>query len=202
MSTGDSPPPEGGALRELLGRIRAGDEDAARELLARYEVQVRLVVRRQLPRLLRSRFDSLDFLQSVWGSFFRRVRAGTEGLEEPRNVVAFLVRVARNKVIDQHRRAVSRKHDVRREEPLGVDPDGTLNRSVASEQDSPSEQAGARETFARLRGYLDEDRRDILALKAIGHTNREIGDRLGVSERTVRRALEEVRRRERPDQEE
>ena len=54
----------GTELRAFLDRIRAGDEAAARELLARYEAQVRLVVRRQLPALLRSRFDSLDFIQS------------------------------------------------------------------------------------------------------------------------------------------
>src|SRR5262245_41197954 len=74
----------GQAHRALLERIRAGDEVAARELLARYEAQVRLVVRRQLPKLLRSRFDSLDFLQSVWASFFRRMTAGHERFEDPR----------------------------------------------------------------------------------------------------------------------
>ena len=49
---------EEGELKWLLARIHDGDEDAARELLRRYEARVRLVVRRQLPRLLRSRFDS------------------------------------------------------------------------------------------------------------------------------------------------
>src|SRR4051794_15485658 len=75
----------------FLARIQAGDEEAARELLARYEAEVRLVVRRQLPRLLRSRFDSLDFLQSVWGSFFHRVRTtGPAEFEDSRHLVAFL----------------------------------------------------------------------------------------------------------------
>ncbi|HWE38064.1 MAG TPA: sigma-70 family RNA polymerase sigma factor, partial [Isosphaeraceae bacterium] len=63
-----------GDIRGFIERIRAGDEEAARELLQRYEGKVRLVVRRQLPKLLRSRFDSLDFLQSVWGNFFHQVR--------------------------------------------------------------------------------------------------------------------------------
>src|SRR5438045_9603650 len=96
---------EGSELSDFLARIRAGDEAAARELLARYEAEVRLVVRRQLPRLLRSRFDSLDFLQSVWGSFFRRVRTGPAGFEESRHLVAFLARAAKNHAIDQYRRA-------------------------------------------------------------------------------------------------
>src|SRR6202034_3649815 len=98
-------PREEGELRQFLARIRDGDELAARELLARYEAEVRLVVRRQLPRLLRSRFDSLDFLQSVWGSFFRRMRTSPTEFEDSRHLVAFLARAAKNKVIDEYRRA-------------------------------------------------------------------------------------------------
>jgi RNA polymerase sigma-70 factor (ECF subfamily) len=36
---------------------------------------------------------------------------------------------------------------------------------------------------------LPEERRVILELKAAGHTSKEIGDRLGLSERTVQRVL-------------
>src|SRR6516165_874698 len=129
-------PDRGGELRAFLDRIRAGDESAARELLARYEAQVRLVVRRQLPKLLRSRFDSLDFLQSVWASFFRRLHAGPERFEDPRFLVGFLTRVARNKVIDQYRRAASRKQDMHREEPLS--PGGARCRELVADQDTPS----------------------------------------------------------------
>jgi RNA polymerase sigma-70 factor (ECF subfamily) len=184
---------QGDALREFLDRIRAGDELAARELLTRYEAQVRLVVRRQLPRLLRSQYDSLDFLQSVWASFFRRLRAGREQFEDPRYLVAFLARVARNKVVDQYRRAASRKHDLRREQPLSSG--GSPPQELIAHQDTASELAEAKETFGRLRDLLPADRREILTLKAEGLSSREIGDRLGLSERTVRRALEDLKRR-------
>ena len=73
-----------------LARIKNGDEEAAREFLSRYESKVRLVVRRQLPRLLRSRFDSIDFLQSVWGSFFHRIQTESNDLNEEENLIAFL----------------------------------------------------------------------------------------------------------------
>ena len=194
MSVG-GPGPEGddGDIPAFLGRIRAGDEEAARELLVRYEAEVRLVVRRQLPRLLRSRFDSLDFLQSVWGSFFRRVRTGPSDFEDSRHLVAFLARAAKNKVIDEYRRAASRKQDMSREEPLWSD--GTRARDVAANTDSPSEVAQAREVFGRLREQLPEDRRTILELKAEGLSSRDIGERLGISERTVQRVIEDLRRR-------
>jgi RNA polymerase sigma-70 factor (ECF subfamily) len=193
----DGPGREGdGDIPAFLERIRAGDEEAARELLGRYEAEVRLVVRRQLPRLLRSRFDSLDFLQSVWGSFFRRVRAGLTDFEDSRHLVAFLARAAKNKVIDEYRRAASRKQDMTREEPLWGD--GARPRDLASNTDSPSEVAQAREVYGRLRALLPEEKRTILELKADGLSSRDIGERLGISERTVQRVLEELRRRAGP----
>jgi RNA polymerase sigma factor (sigma-70 family) len=192
--TGDNPArDQGGELRAFLGRIRAGDEEAARELLTRYEAQVRLVVRRQLPRILRSRFDSLDFLQSVWRSFFRRMQAGPEEFEDPQHLVAFLARAARNKVIDEYRRACSLKQDKHLEEPLWAE--GSRPRELVADTDSPSELAEAREALGRLRDLMPEDRRDILELKVQGLSSQEIGARLGLSERTVRRALEDLRRR-------
>ena len=180
-------------LGSLLDRIRRGDEDAARELLARYEAQVRLVVRRQLPRLLRSRFDSLDFLQSVWGSFFRRMRSGAEEFEDPRSLVAFLARAARNKVIDEYRRAASQKGDMRKEEPLWAD--GQAPRELVGDDDTASEVVEARETLGRLQDLLPEGRRVVLDLRVEGLSTREIGEKLGISERTVRRILEDLRKR-------
>jgi len=188
-------PDERSELRAVIERIRSGDEEAARELLCRYESEVRLVVRRQLPRLLRSRFDSLDFLQSVWGSFFQRLKSDDSGseFENGRHLVAFLAKVARNKVIDQSRRAGSQKQDMKREEPLWSD--GGRPREISGREDSPSEVAGGRETLDRLLSATPADRREIVALKARGLSSREIGDRLGMSERTVQRVIEELRRR-------
>ena len=193
MSPGEPPQPSASELSDFLRRIQAGDDGAARELLNRYEAEVRLVVRRQLPRLLRSRFDSLDFLQSVWGSFFRRMQTAPTEFEDSRHLVAFLARAAKNKVIDEYRRAASRKHNMHREEPLWLD--GRRPRDVPDPIDSPSEVAQAHEVLVRLRELMPAERRTILELKAQGLSSKDIGERLGISERTVQRVLEELRRR-------
>jgi RNA polymerase sigma-70 factor (ECF subfamily) len=193
MALGDPTQRGEGELGDFLRRIQAGDELAARELLSRFEAEVRLVVRRQLPRLLRSRFDSLDFLQSVWGSFFRRMRTAPTEFEDSRHLVAFLARAAKNKVIDEYRRAASRKQDMHREEPLWGD--GMRPRDVPDPADSPSEVAQAHEVLVRLRELMPEDRQAILEMKAEGLSSKDIGERLGISERTVQRVLEELRRR-------
>jgi RNA polymerase sigma-70 factor (ECF subfamily) len=183
-----------GNIQELLARIKDGDDEAARELLLRYEPKIRLVVRRQLPRLLRSRFDSLDFLQSVWGSFFQKIRSGPNDLDEEQNLVTFLAWAARNKVIDAYRRAATQKQNIKREQRLEVSTDNDV---ALAQGDTPSELAEARETFDRLRGLLPEDRQVILDLKAAGYSCREIGERLDMSERTVQRLLESLRDRAR-----
>ena len=193
MSFGEPAQPSASELTDFLRRIQAGDDGAARELLSRYEAEVRLVVRRQLPRLLRSRFDSLDFLQSVWGSFFRRMRTAPTEFEDSRHLVAFLARAAKNKVIDEYRRAASRKHNMHREEPLWLD--GRRPRDVPDPIDSPSEVAQAHEVLVRLQELMPAERRTILELKAQGLSSKDIGERLGISERTVQRVLEELRRR-------
>ena len=180
-------------LPDFLQRIQAGDETAARELLQRYEAEVRLVVRRQLPRLLRSRFDSLDFLQSVWGSFFRRIRTGPTEFEDSRHLVAFLARAAKNKVIDEYRRAASRSRTCTARSRSGAtaavpgsSPPDSTRRARSPRPARPS--AGSATCFPRSDG-------PILELKAEGLSSKEIGERLGISERTVQRVLEDLRRR-------
>lgn len=195
MTTGEELHGQGpGDIRELLARIKNGDEEAARELLSRYESKVRLVVRRQLPRLLRSRFDSIDFLQSVWGSFFHRIQTAPNDLNEEESLIAFLAWAARNKVIDEYRRAASQKQNIHREE--SIETRGGRETTLAS-GDTPSELAQAHETFDRLSRLLPEDRRVILELKAAGYSCNEIGARLGLSERKVQRVLEELKNRAR-----
>jgi DNA-binding NarL/FixJ family response regulator len=51
--------------------------------------------------------------------------------------------------------------------------------------------------YGQLRDLLPEDRRIILEMKAAGFSSKEIGDRLGISERTVQRVLEDLRSRAR-----
>src|SRR6516164_391069 len=145
MSADDSVRSRSGNIQALLARIKDGDEGAARELLTRYESKVRLVVRRQVPRLLRSRFDSIDFLQSVWGSFFHRIRTGSNDLEEEKNLIAFLAWAARNKVIDEYRRAATQRQDIHRELPLRDM--GERGEKLVATDETPSQVAQAREMY-------------------------------------------------------
>jgi RNA polymerase sigma-70 factor (ECF subfamily) len=121
------------------------------------------------------------------------MRTSPTEFEDSRHLVAFLARAAKNKVIDEYRRAASRKHNMHREEPLWLD--GRRPRDVPDPIDSPSEVAQAREVLVRLRELMPTERRAILEMKAQGLSSKDIGAELGISERTVQRVLEELRRR-------
>src|ERR1700730_3147059 len=87
---------------EFLRRIRSGDEEAAAELVRRYEPLIRREVRMRLtdPRLCRL-FDSGDICQSVLLSFFVRAATGQYRLEQPRDLRNLLVAMAQNKLVSR-----------------------------------------------------------------------------------------------------
>jgi len=56
------------SLDALLAKLNSGDARAAEEAFVAYEPYLRKVVRRLLPARLRTKFDSVDVVQSVCGA--------------------------------------------------------------------------------------------------------------------------------------
>src|SRR5581483_7584940 len=104
--------------RILMQRVQAGSGEAAEELLQTYGPHVIRTVRRRLDRRLRKRFDSTDFVQDVWASFFKTCRAAT-AFEQPEQLAGYLTRMARNKVVEEFRASIQGgKRNVNREQSL------------------------------------------------------------------------------------
>src|SRR5262245_48951943 len=59
-----------GRFRDLMRQVNEGSDDAIRELVQVYGPHILRVVRMRLSKHLRSKFDSADFVQSVWAAFF------------------------------------------------------------------------------------------------------------------------------------
>jgi RNA polymerase sigma factor (sigma-70 family) len=170
---------------DFLRRIRAGDEQAAAELVRRYESAVRVEVRMRLAdSRLRRVLDSMDVCQSVLASFFVRVAAGQYDLERPEQLVRLLVTIARNKVAHQARRQQAQRRDQRRNvevdrpgwEPAGADP-------------SPSRVASGRELLEELRRRLTPEELRVADLRAEGRQWAEIAAALGGTAQARRRQL-------------
>src|SRR5262245_18595104 len=87
----------------LLERLRAGSEDAARELCERFGPHLRRVIRRGLDARLLQQFDSTDLTQAVWASFLAEA-AREQPFADPDTFRAYLNRMAIHKVVDLFRR--------------------------------------------------------------------------------------------------
>jgi RNA polymerase sigma factor (sigma-70 family) len=178
-------------FRELLRRVREGCEDAAWELIDLYADALRRAVRRALDERLRPQFDSLDFVQMVWKSFFR-VRHLTARFNSPGALGAYLVKMARNKVgMEFRRRLMTEKYNVNRERSLDAEKAlGVLD--IRDPGPAPIEVAIAHERWDGLLRSQPARYRQIIALKLQGHTCREIGRSLHLAECTVRRFLNKL----------
>src|SRR6516162_8865066 len=111
-------------LDDLLTRLCSGDMDAAQQVFLTYEPYLRKVVRRQLTSRLRTRFDSMDIVQSVWRDLYDGFCHAGWRFESTAQLQAFLVKVTRNRFIDR-----CRKHSAsldREESLLEMDADANL----------------------------------------------------------------------------
>jgi RNA polymerase sigma-70 factor (ECF subfamily) len=177
---------EGTAFPDFIRRIRAGDDQAAQELVRRYEPVIRCEVRLRLrdPRLY-SRFDWTDICQSVMASFFVRAAAGQYDLEQPDQLLRLLVVMTRHKLADQKRWHRAEIRDYRRLEAR--DPAYLEGRSATAP--SPSRLVVGRELLAEVRRRLSEEERLLADLRADGREWSEIAARLGGTAEARRKQL-------------
>ncbi len=174
----------------LMKRVLSGSREAAEELHTVYGPHILRAVRQRLHRRLRSKFDSLDFVQDVWASFFTEIPEKKE-FGRPEDLVLFLTAMARNKVVDEVcARLQQQKHNIQRETPLETMPRGA-DRFPAAQQ-TPSEIMMGREEWDVFLQKLPLVHRRILVLLREGKSSAAIADELGLSQRTVNRVLRKV----------
>lgn len=181
----------------LVARAKAGDEAARTVLLRHFEEDVRMMVRVRLPRALRTQFDSMDFAQAVWQSFFADEDDDPERFANSRHMRGFLAGVAKNKVYEEHRkRTRTRKYDLGREESLYVRRGGRDEpREVAGHDPTPSQDVQARECLDRLLAGRSPVEVQVIQLRQEGRTYAEIEERTGMGERSIRRVIDALRER-------
>jgi DNA-directed RNA polymerase specialized sigma24 family protein len=170
---------------DFIRRIRAGDAQAAAELVQRYESVIRVEVRHRLsdPRLRRL-FDSLDISQSVLASFFLRAASGQYELDQPAQLVKLLVGMTRKKVAFQARKQRALRRDNRRLEALNPE-----THDVAATDPNPSQVLIHQELLESFRQRLSAEERQLAELRAQGRDWAEIATLLGGTAQARRKQL-------------
>lgn len=177
--------PTDNPFQDLIRRVRAGEEDAAAELVRRYEPAIRRVVRLRLTDArLRRAFDSMDVCQSVLAGFFVRAALGQYDLDSPDRLLKLLAQIARHKVTDRLRRERAGRRDLARRD----EDSRALARAVADEA-SPSGQVAGRELLAEFRKRLSPEEQDLVDQRAAGREWADIAAERGESPEALRKRL-------------
>jgi RNA polymerase sigma-70 factor (ECF subfamily) len=179
----------------FFDRLRARDDGAAKELLGRFTHQLIALAVRHIDAGLRHKVDPEDVVQSAYKSFFLRYGSGNLDVVNWNSLWGLLTLITLRKCAERAAYHRAERRDAGREvspprgeeaapwlEPIGREP-------------TPLEAAVLTETIRQLLAGLDEEERPILELSLQGYTTREISERLGRAERTVRLLREGVRHR-------
>jgi RNA polymerase sigma-70 factor (ECF subfamily) len=182
------------SFTDLIQRVRAGDEEAAAELVKRYEPAIRIAVRVRLTDPgLRRFLDSMDICQSVLANFFVRAAAGQFDLDKPERLLKLLVTMARNKVTNYALKEQAARRDQRRVQKGGLD-----ENTLAATQPSPSQVVANRELLQEFRKKLSDSERQLADQRALGRSWTEIAEGTGGNPDALRmqlgRAIDRVSR--------
>jgi DNA-directed RNA polymerase specialized sigma24 family protein len=141
-------------------------------------------------RQIRVRLDSQDLAQAVWKSFFFDIGKLTD-IRSPEELIGLLVGMTQHKVIDAYRRQLySARNGAVRERPLALE--DTQGERVASREGTPSQFAIMREQWQRILSGASPQARKILRRRMKGETDEAIAEALGISARTVKRAVADL----------
>jgi RNA polymerase sigma-70 factor (ECF subfamily) len=189
---------EDASFRDLMRRVRAGDPEAALELVRGYEWAIRLQVRVRLTEPdLRRLLDSMDVVQQVWASFFPRAAAAQFELDDPKKLLNLLITLAHHKLVDQAKYLRRKRRgegqvvgDVRAEgEPIDPRP-------------GPEQVAGERDFMQEVRKRLSAAEQSVWDQRLEGRSWVEIAADLAAHPDVLRiqfnRTLERVARQLKP----
>jgi DNA-directed RNA polymerase specialized sigma24 family protein len=139
---------------------------------------------------LRPRFDSQDFAQAAWASFFADLPKAPQ-LDTPAALVGFLSRIARNKVIVEHRRLHGPERDLKRQRRLRRS--ASDRRDIDSKVPTPSQQAAAEDIVEQVTADQPPLYGRVVQMRLDGMGTVEIARQEHTTTRTVRRVLAHVK---------
>ncbi len=137
-----------------------------------------------------------ELVPSALGSFFRRCADGQFDFANWDGVEGLLVRVTLRKCGRKVRNLRATCRDIRCEVAGKVGGNSTRDIwEAATREPTPEESAMFSELLGRWLSILDEVDRQIMLLWLDGHTQRQIAERVGYSERHIRRVQDREKQR-------
>ncbi len=189
-------PEQGHSVTWLLGKIQLGDSEALAALWQRYFQRLLQVARSRLASQPDRIVDEEDVVLSVFDRLFQGASQGRfPKLNDRSDLWQILVMLTERSVIDQHRRNKAEKRGGSPPIPQSdlVPTDLRQIQELVDSSPSPEVVAALNENLSRAMNRLGQKTRNVALLKLEGYTNKEIGQRLGVSISTVERKIRMIR---------
>jgi RNA polymerase sigma-70 factor (ECF subfamily) len=183
------------SFAEFLARFHSRENAAAQELFGRFAHQLIALALRHLDIGLRQRVDPEDVVQSVYKSFFVRYGDGNLDVVNWNGLWGLLTLITVRKCAERAAYHRAERRDAAREVSPPRGDEAAAWQDPLGREPTPLEAVMLTETVDQLFAGLDEEERPVLALSLQGYTTREISERLGRAERTVRLLREGVRHR-------
>jgi RNA polymerase sigma-70 factor (ECF subfamily) len=176
----------------LVSKFRKGDQDAARQIVDRYLDRLLTLARRRISQRLASRVDPEDIVQSVFRTFFGRVKDGQFVFADQDDLCKLLMRITLHKTLRQVAYHKAAKRDPNMETPHGEHHHEQL---MALFDEEPTQEATVAflDQLEHFLAQLRPQEREILEMRLQGNSNEEIASKLGIYDRKIRRVIEHVR---------
>jgi RNA polymerase sigma-70 factor, ECF subfamily len=181
--------PDTESTQRLLAQAGEGEEQAVNELIERHREALRRMVAGRMDRRMAARVDASDIVQETLVEAHRRLQEYIADGTMPFHL--WLRHIARDRLIDAHRRHRAQRRDVGREQAMHAP--GTAERSsldlaaqLCDLELTPAAQALKKELELRFWAAIDEldepDREIILMRHQEQLGNSEVAEILGLSQ--------------------
>lgn len=177
----------------LVQGFRAGDQQIFQEFWNEYSPQLHKIAEKHLADKLRRRIGPEDVVQSACRTFFRRIQGGMLELSDSESLWRLLCAITLTKVREQARFHLRRKRGLDQEIQAASATDSSSEGfPFTAPGPSPAALAEFADQLQNLLASLDEEERQIVDLKLQEFTHEEVAQKLGLSERTVRRIFKRL----------
>lgn len=179
----------------LFSNWKQGDEDAAFVMFERYVNRLTALARSRLSPKMQHRVDPDDIVQSAYRVFFDRASRNEFSLQRTGDLWRLLAAITLKKVQAKVEFHQAQKRNVGNDAGQSDASSFIAGPMEAVDREpTPDESVALVEEIQHVLGQLDASQREIVEKRLGGMEVEEIAEAVQRSERTVRRALEAVRK--------
>jgi RNA polymerase sigma factor (sigma-70 family) len=172
--------------------LREGDSAAEREIFDRYATRLSGLAEQHLGRGLKRRIDGADIVQSVFHTFFKRSARGEFQIDSSSQIWRLLVHITMMRLHRKVRYHLADRRSVAAEESR---PDDSSPSEEIGREPDPAAAADLVDQIQSLLAGLPDLYCHVLDWRLQGYSVAEIANKLGISRRTVYRALDLLQER-------